>query len=96
VDGSVAGQDTGFTLASLLAQSIPQRAILLAVAEEWNRSRPLLGRDALNGAGGNRSPGHIEEQQISRFRALSPEQAAAAYNELVHKQPNPSSSVAVN
>jgi hypothetical protein len=80
-DVSVAAQDAGFALASLLAQSIPPGAIVNAVAEEWNRSRPLVTRFARS-RGGN----DITEEQLARFRALPPEQAAEVYNELATRQ----------
>jgi hypothetical protein len=85
-DGSIAGQDAGFALASLLAQSIPRTAILSAVAEEWNRSRLACGSALLTRPARNRSGSDIAEEQLARLRALPPEQAAAAYNELVHQQ----------
>jgi Domain of unknown function (DUF4350) len=80
-DGSVAGQDAGLALASLLAQSIPPDTILAAVAEEWNRSRAFLTRSARLG-GGN----EIAEEQLARLRSLPPDRAAAVYNDLVRQR----------
>ena len=85
-DASVAGQDAGFALASLLEQSIPPGGILLAVAEEWNRSLPLLGRAFLSGTGSNRRAG-LDAEQLAGLRALHPEQATAVYNELARHKP---------
>ncbi|HEX4231020.1 MAG TPA: DUF4350 domain-containing protein [Bryobacteraceae bacterium] len=82
-DEWVAGQDAGYALASLLAQSIPPGAVLNAVAEEWNRSRPLLTR-SVHIHGGN----EIAREQLAHLRGSTAEQAAAVYNELVHQKPS--------
>lgn len=75
-DSSIPGQDVGFALANLLAQSIPPRGLLLAVAEEWNHSRALRHRTAHD----------IDEAQLALLRLVSPDQAAHVYNELAHRQ----------
>ena len=72
-DDSVAGQDAGLALASLLAQSIPQRDVLLAVAEEWNRSRATTRRAAH----------YIDDTQLASLRAVPATEAVARYNKLV-------------
>ncbi|HEX4810276.1 MAG TPA: hypothetical protein VH325_15155 [Bryobacteraceae bacterium] len=78
-DASIAGQDAGLSLARLLAQSIPPRALLLAVAEEWNRSRTQRHRSAHD----------IDEAQLARLRLASADQAAHVYNQLAHHHARP-------
>lgn len=74
-DSPVAGQDASLALASLLAQSIPQRGVLAAAGEEWNRSHATRSRG-----------GHdIDDTQLARLRAVPPGEAVTVFNKLVRE-----------
>ncbi|MGC2659379.1 MAG: hypothetical protein WA324_15590 [Bryobacteraceae bacterium] len=75
-DGAVPGQDAGFALTSLLAQSIPERSILPVVAEEWNRSRFVR----------NRGSRDLDQEQLSRLHNMPAGETVGVYNRMTQQQ----------